>query len=72
MIADTISTGRQHRYPHIINYLLCSIDSERNGLLYNELTCEVMIIAVDSVPLGPFQSYYPYRIEKDMKRWMQP
>jgi len=42
VIADAISTGRQHVYPHIISYLLCSIDFERNGLLYNKLTCEVM------------------------------
>ena len=42
MIADAISTGRQHVYPHIISYQLCSIDSKRNGPLYNELTYEVM------------------------------
>ena len=67
-------------YPHIISYLLCTIDSEKNGSLYNESTCKVMtympqvrmIIVVDSVPLGPFKSCYPYRTEKDMKRWMQP
>ena len=29
-------------YPHIISYQLCSIDSKRNGPLYNELTYEVM------------------------------
>ena len=23
-----------------------------------------------SVPLGPFKSYYPYRTEKDTKRWI--
>ena len=42
MITDTISTGRQHVYPHIISYLLCMIDSEKNGPLYNESTYEVM------------------------------
>jgi hypothetical protein len=29
-------------YPHIISYLLHLIDFERNGSLYDELTCEVM------------------------------
>ena len=29
-------------YPHIISYLLCTIDSEKNGPLYNESTCKVM------------------------------
>ena len=29
-------------YPHIISYLLCSIDFERNGPLHNESTYEVM------------------------------
>ena len=42
MIANAISTGWQHVYPHIISYLLCMIDSEKNGPLYSELTCEVM------------------------------
>ena len=42
MIADAIGTGWQHVYPHIISYLLRSIDFERNGPLYNELTYEVM------------------------------
>ena len=42
MIADAISTGRQHVYPHIINYMLRSINSERNGPLYNKSTCEAM------------------------------
>ena len=42
MIASAISTGQKHMYPHIISYLLCSIDSERNGPLYNESTYEVM------------------------------
>ena len=42
MIADTINTGQQHVYPHIIGYLLCTIDSEANGPLYNESTYEVM------------------------------
>ena len=49
MITDTISTGRQHVYPHIISYLLCSIDSERNGPLYNELTYEVMTYMLASL-----------------------
>ena len=42
VIANAISTRWQHVYPHIISYLLCSIDSKRNGPLYNESTCEVM------------------------------
>ena len=42
MIADAISTGRQHVYPHIISYLLRTIDSEKNGPLYNESIYEVM------------------------------
>ena len=42
VIANAINTGWRHVYPHIICYLLCIIDSERNGPLYNELTCEVM------------------------------
>ena len=42
VIADAISTGWQHMYPHIISYLLRSIDSERNGPSYNKLTCKVM------------------------------
>ena len=42
VIADAISTRWQHVYPHIISYLLSSIDSERNGPLYNESTCEVI------------------------------
>ena len=42
MIANAISTGRQHVYPHIISYLLCTIDSRKNGPLYNKLTCELM------------------------------
>ena len=42
MRADVISTRWQHMYPHIISYLLCMIDSKKNGPLYNELTCEVM------------------------------
>jgi hypothetical protein len=29
-------------YPHIINYLLCTIDSKMNGSLYNESTYKVM------------------------------
>ena len=41
-IADAISTGRQHVYPHIISYLLHMINSEKNGPLYNESTYEVM------------------------------
>ena len=80
VIANTINTRWQHMYPHIISYLLCTIDSEKNGPLYNESACEVMtymlqvrmIVIVDSVLLGPFKSCYPYRIEKDMKWWMQP
>ena len=36
VIADPISTRRQHVYPHIISYLLCMINSEKNGPLYNE------------------------------------
>ena len=35
VIADAISTEWQHVYPHIINYLLCMIDSEKNWPLYN-------------------------------------
>jgi hypothetical protein len=42
VIADAISTGQQHVYPHIISYLLHTIDFEKNGPLYNELTYEVM------------------------------
>ena len=42
IIADAISTGRQHMYPHIISYLLRMIDSKKNGPLYNKSTCEVM------------------------------
>ena len=42
VIANAISTGWQHVYPHIISYLLCMIDSEKNGPLYNESTYEVM------------------------------
>jgi hypothetical protein len=42
VIADAISTGWQHVYPHTISYLLCTIDSEANGPMYNESTCEVM------------------------------
>ena len=42
VIADSINTRRQHVYPHIISYLLHSIESKRNGPLYNESTCEVM------------------------------
>ena len=42
MIADAISTGWKHVYPHIISYVLRTIDSEANGLLYNESTYEVM------------------------------
>ena len=42
VIADAISTRRQHVYPHIISYLLCMIDSKKNGPLYNESTYEVM------------------------------
>ena len=42
VIADAISTGQQHMYPHIISYLLCMIDSEKYGPLYNESTYEVM------------------------------
>jgi hypothetical protein len=42
VIADTVSIGWQHVYPHIISYLICTIDSEKNGPLYNESTCEVM------------------------------
>ena len=42
VIADAISTGWHHVYPHIISYLLCTIDSKKNGPLYNELTYEVM------------------------------
>ena len=41
MIADAISTGQQHVYPHIIRYLLRTIDSEKYGSLYNESTYEV-------------------------------
>ena len=48
VIADAISIGWQHVYPHIISYLLCSIDSKRNGLLYNESTWEVMTYMVAS------------------------
>ena len=29
-------------YPHIISYLLCMIDSEKNGPLYNKSTCVVV------------------------------
>ena len=39
---DAISTGRQHVYPHIISYLLRTIDSKKNGPLYNESTYEIM------------------------------
>jgi hypothetical protein len=42
MIADAISTGWQHVYPHIISYLLRMIDSEMNGPLYDKSTFEVM------------------------------
>jgi len=42
VIADAINTRWQHAYPQIINYLLRSINSKRNGPLYNESTCEVM------------------------------
>ena len=42
VIANAISTGRQHVYPHIISYLLLTIDSKKNGPLYNESTYEVM------------------------------
>jgi len=42
VIADAISTGWQHVYPHIISYLLRMIDSKKNGSLYNESTYEVM------------------------------
>ena len=42
VIVDAISTRWQHVYPHIISYMLRSIDSKRNGPLYNELTYEVM------------------------------
>ena len=49
MIADAISTRRQHVYPHIISYLLRTIDSEKNGPLYNELTCEVMTYMLASL-----------------------
>ena len=42
VIANAISTGRQHMYPHIISYLLLTIDSKKNGPLYNESTYEVM------------------------------
>jgi len=52
VIADTISTGRQHVYPHIISYLLCTIKSKKNGLLYNESTCEVMTY----MPASPHES----------------
>ena len=42
MIVAAISTGRQHVFPHIISYLLRTIDSEKNGPLYNESIYEVM------------------------------
>ena len=42
VIANAISTRWQHVYPHIISYLLRTIDSKKNGPLYNKSTCEVM------------------------------
>jgi len=77
VIANAISTGWRHVYPHIISYLLHSIDSKRNGPLYNESICEVMTYmpaSLDNLHHGQYalRSVQELLPIKDMKQWTQP